>query len=68
MRDGVLTGAVGLNRSFDVRAVRKLIAHGITPPVGVLTDADVELESLVPVAEAVGEAHGGATVPPRPAR
>ncbi len=43
LRDGVLVGAVGLNRGDDVQAVRALIGRRLSPDPRVLIDTGTEL-------------------------
>jgi 3-phenylpropionate/trans-cinnamate dioxygenase ferredoxin reductase subunit len=47
LRDGLLTGAVGINRADDVRAARRLIQQGRRPEPALLADEDGELEALL---------------------
>jgi 3-phenylpropionate/trans-cinnamate dioxygenase ferredoxin reductase component len=46
LAEGVLVGAVGLNRGRDVRRARKLIAARARPPLDLLIDEDVDLRTL----------------------
>ncbi|WP_018636345.1 NAD(P)/FAD-dependent oxidoreductase [Parafrankia elaeagni] len=45
-RGGVVTGAVGINRSDDVRALRRLIRDGTTADPAVLVDPSTDLAAL----------------------